>query len=88
MGTTNIHTNFNEWLANGINEGWCGPPICHTHDGLPTTPEEDQAWEDGDDPCTHILRLYENETQKNTIENNHSPSTWRKTGWTQQQDTQ
>jgi hypothetical protein len=68
---------FHEWLNTGIRNGWCGPAICYTHDGLPTTEQEDQEFEQGD-PCIHILRLYDSRETKKEIENNHTPSMWRK----------
>jgi len=68
---------FDEWIAVGIKNGWCGPPVCYTHDGLPTSSAEDSEFEGGSDPCMHIIRLYEDGTMKRDIEENHSPSTWR-----------
>lgn len=50
---------FEEWLLVGITEGWVSPPVCTTHEGLPTMPEEDEAWEDGWDPCMFGLRIWE-----------------------------
>lgn len=67
---------FEEWLAIGIANGWSGPPVCYTHDGLPTTDEEDVEFETGD-PCIHIIRLYDDENQKSGVEENHSPTVWR-----------
>ena len=68
---------FEDWLAIGYARGWVGPPVCITHDGLPTTPLEDMWTDDGDDPCIHVLRLYEDEHQRADVESNHSPSQWR-----------
>lgn len=68
---------FEEWLAEGYQNGWCGPAICHTHDGLPMSDEEYQAFEDGEDPCMHVIRLYEDTEQKAAVEENHTPSQWR-----------
>ncbi len=68
--------NFDEWLEIGIKNNWTGPPVCYTHDGLPTTREEDEEWEDGE-PCIHIVRLYENLDKKLYVEDNHPPSKWR-----------
>ena len=48
--------NVYEWIAYGTERGWV-TEACLTHDGIPSTPEEDEAWEDGD-PCQHILRLW------------------------------
>ena len=39
--------------------------------------EEDDAWEEGDDPCIHILRLYHDAQQRSDVEANHPPSKWR-----------
>jgi hypothetical protein len=69
---------FEEWLKQGIENGWCGPAICYTHDGLPTTVAEDEEFEESD-PCIHIIRLYEDEAIKLGVEANHSPSIWRAT---------
>jgi len=68
---------FDEWLAKGLERGFVGPPVCSTHDGIPTTEEEDLEWEEGD-PCVHVLRLYEDLETKTEVEANHSPSNWRK----------
>ncbi len=48
-----------EWLRLGVERGWCSEPVCVTHDGMPSTPEEDERWEDGGDPCVPGVRLYE-----------------------------
>ncbi len=69
---------FEEWLRIGIEEGWAGPAVCFTHDGLPTTEAEDRKFDEGD-PCIHIVRLYDGEEHKRDIEQNHSPSVWRAT---------
>jgi hypothetical protein len=50
---------FEDWLNLGIEAGYCSPVVCNTHDGLPSTEEEDQAWEAGGDPCVPAVRLYE-----------------------------
>lgn len=64
-----------EWLALGRTSGWVGPPVCTTHDGTPTTAEED---EDVDlDLCIWVLRVYENDQQRSEVEKNHSPTRWR-----------
>lgn len=70
---------FDAWLRTGMDSGWCGPPVCDTHDGTPTTEGEDDAFMDGDDPCVHVLRLYPDSETKTAVEDNHSPSVWRRT---------
>ena len=68
---------FDEWLEFGQEQDWVGPAVCYKHDGLPTTEIEDESWEEND-PCIHILRLYESPAVKKAVESNHSPSLWRK----------
>lgn len=70
---------YNEWIQIGIKNNWCGPAVCYTHDGLPTSVQEEEEWEEGD-PCIHIIRLYESIDVKKEVEENHSPSTWRNIG--------
>lgn len=71
---------FDEWLQVGLSNGFCGPAICYPHDGLPMTESEDESYSIGDeDPCIHILRLYEDKETKIAVEENHSPSVWRAT---------
>lgn len=48
---------YEEWLTYGIEQGYCSKPVCNTHEGLPSTPEEDDMWEDGWDPCVFAVRL-------------------------------
>jgi hypothetical protein len=69
---------FNEWLAYGMSMNWAGPPVCETHDGTPTTIDEDDIFEEGGDPCLHIIRLYDSKEQRLAVEFNHSPTGWRK----------
>lgn len=70
---------FEEWLKIGIDNGWCGAPVCETHDGFPSSEQEDLAFLDGEDPCMHMIRLYESPEMKEEVEENHSPSKWRRT---------
>ena len=67
---------YNEWVRIGIEAGWCGPAVCFTHDGLPVSLEEETLWEE--EPCIHVIRLYEDDEMKKAIEQNHSPSLWRR----------
>ena len=69
---------FDDWLELGIERGFCGPPVCSTHDGIPTSEEEDLEWEEYD-PCVHVIRPYSGPEHKAAVEENHSPSTWRDT---------
>ncbi len=68
---------FQEWMTYGIEKGWCGPPVCYTHDGLPMSEQEYAEFDEGQDPCTHVVRMYDDIEMKKSIEDNHSPSQWR-----------
>lgn len=68
---------FEEWLKFGFDNGWIGPPVCYTHDGIPMTSQEQDEFDIGYDPCLHMLRLYEDHKAKCDVETNHSPSQWR-----------
>lgn len=47
-----------EWIAVGVANDWCSVPSCATHDGIPMDEDEEEEWEDGMDPCQHVLRLW------------------------------
>jgi hypothetical protein len=68
---------FEEWIKIGLEQNWCSVPLCETHDGVPYTKEEEQQWEDGGDPCIHVIRLYDSPEDKTEAEAGHSPSQWR-----------
>ena len=70
-----------EWIEIGVKMGWCSPPICETHDGTPMSSEEVDQYENGDDVCIHILRLYVNEEHRKEVEAFSSQAVWRKAGW-------
>ena len=70
---------FDDWLRIGLANGYCGPAVCYPHDGVPTTESEDIEYDDGLDPCQHIVRLYADESMKTAVEANHAPSVWRRT---------
>lgn len=69
-----------EWLAHGWEQGWCSPPVCAVHDGIPLTEAEDI---DFDEHCTHVVRLYEDEAQRLAVEAEGGPVLWRASnrGW-------
>ena len=47
---------FAEWLAIGFNEGFCSLVACAQHGSLFTQDEVD-AFEEGWDPCIHVVRI-------------------------------
>ena len=57
----NMESDFDEfeiWLENGIERGWVTEPFCNTHEGDPyMTEEEEKEWEDGGDPCCHVVKF-------------------------------
>lgn len=69
---------FDSWLKQGLAQGWCGPAVCYTHDGLPMSDSEADSFDDGDETCIHVIRLYESAEQRSRVERDHSPSQWRK----------
>lgn len=73
-----VDMDYTTWLRFGMDKGWCGPAVCYTHDGLPTTEAEDAEWIEGVDPCIHVIRMYEDSDVRDAVEENHSPSVWRK----------
>ena len=70
-------TIFDEWMAEGIRQGFCGPPVCAVHDGAPTTEAEDVELWDGGEPCYDVVRMYGSHEVKALVEENHPPSMWR-----------
>lgn len=54
---------FEEWIQMGMKLGYCTKPVCATHDGLPSTPDEDATWEVGGDPCVAAVRLLRGDEQ-------------------------
>lgn len=62
------------WIEYGMRNGWCGPPVCFSHDGIPLTEEEELD----EDACATIVRLYDDAMMRDEVEQNHSASVWRK----------
>ena len=53
-----------QWVQDGIDAGFCSMTWCETHHAPMLaeilTDREAAGWENGDDICVHVLRLYEN----------------------------
>jgi hypothetical protein len=49
---------FWRWYEKGLNNGWCSEIVCDTHDGLPMSDDEMEAWSEGDDPCIVAVRIH------------------------------
>lgn len=69
---------YRDWVQLGFDNRWIGPLVCYTHDGLPTSRAEDDAQAESDDICMWLYRSYENDEHAEQVEDNHSPSVWRK----------
>jgi hypothetical protein len=61
------------WLRYGYERGWCSPPVCANHDGVPTSDEEAEDW----DACVSVVRLYSSVEERLATETDHAPSRWR-----------
>jgi hypothetical protein len=48
-----------DWRDLGIANGWISKPFCDTHDSGYMTDEEELAWENGEDPCMMVFRIWE-----------------------------
>jgi len=48
---------FGEWLDYGVQNGYCTEQFCATHDGGPMSEREVKEWEEGGDPCNHVVRI-------------------------------
>lgn len=58
---------FEEWLAFGIQSGYCTQQFCYTHDGIPLSDKESELWFEGEDPCLHLVRLGTEEEWDNNV---------------------
>jgi hypothetical protein len=50
---------FFEWRDLGLANKWISEPFCDTHDTGYMTDEEQKEWEDGNDPCMMVFRIWE-----------------------------
>jgi hypothetical protein len=57
-GMEPLELDFWDWLAYGQIRNWCSNVVCETHDGVEMTDEEIAMWEEGGDPCIHVIRVY------------------------------
>jgi hypothetical protein len=75
MGKVNM--TYDQWLEIGLRAGWVSPPVCASHDGLPTSITEDAEYIDGSDPCMFVMRAYESPEHKEAVEANCFAAVWR-----------
>ncbi len=50
---------FSDWIKFGYDKGWISDVFCNTHDGAPMNDEEMQEWDEGGDPCSFQVRVWE-----------------------------
>jgi len=50
---------FDSWIKYGADSGWISDVFCNTHDGPPMSEEEMQEWDEGGDPCSFHVRVFE-----------------------------
>lgn len=53
--------NFESWVQYGVDNGWCSPIYCDTHDGGYDylTQEQRDEWDKGGDPCIYVMQMLE-----------------------------
>lgn len=56
--TDDEYVEFWEWVQVGVARKWVSEPVCATHQGLPTTEQENDEWEEGFDPCSLGMRIW------------------------------
>lgn len=61
---------FFEWRDLGIVNGWISEPFCDTHDSGYMTEEEEVAWENGEDPCMTVFRVWEEKIETDINQQN------------------
>jgi hypothetical protein len=47
------------WYEYGREKGWVSEVFCDTHEGPPLSDEEMEEWEDGGDPCSFHIKLWD-----------------------------
>ncbi len=50
---------FFEWRDLGLANKWISEPFCDTHDSGYMTDEEAEEWDNGNDPCMMVFRIWE-----------------------------
>lgn len=68
---------FDLWLSYGMEQGYCGPPICPDHDGIPLSVIEEEIVEEHGEICVPVIRIYQDKPTAKAIAANHAPTVWR-----------
>lgn len=53
-----LKMDFVDWINYGVEMEWCSPIVCDTHDGMVLTDEEAKQWDEGEDPCITVVRIW------------------------------
>ena len=67
---------FDEWMQYGIDMKWALPVTCANHDGVPMDEEEEDAIDEGHDPCINVIRVCQ-PSEYDGIYNNTTAMKWR-----------
>lgn len=49
---------FVDWVNYGVEQGWCTPIHCDTHEGPMLTEDEAAEFDEGGDPCYPVVRIW------------------------------
>ena len=49
---------FHAWLSYGVEKGWVSDVSCSTHDMIPMRNWEALEFEEGNDPCVPVVRVW------------------------------
>lgn len=49
---------FEQWLVRGYEAGWISDVQCLTHEGIPMSDAEMESWDEGNDDCFPVVRIY------------------------------
>ena len=62
MSSNQSDKEFWQWFQKGVDNDWITDTFCLTHDAgyEQMTDEERQEWEDGGDPCCHVVKFLNN----------------------------
>lgn len=61
-----------EWIELGVKNKFCSKPICNTHEGPPMSEEELNEFDEGFDPCIHVIRVYSDTEQHQKVEDHQN----------------
>ena len=53
-----LKMDFVDWINYGIDMGWCTQIHCETHDGPILTEDEQKEWEQWEDVCYPVVRIW------------------------------